>query len=65
MVTYATRAAEIGVNPKILQLLLGHSEISTTLKYYTHISKATLSEAAEIIIAEYLEKGIRGHDLIE
>lgn len=50
--TYATRAAEIGVNPKVLQLLLGHSEISTTLKYYTHITTATLAEAAEKIIAE-------------
>jgi len=47
--TYATRGAEQGINPKILQLLLGHSKIETTLKYYTHISDETKLEAVQKI----------------
>lgn len=34
--TYCTRQALKGMNPKILQYLMGHSDISLTLGYYTH-----------------------------
>ena len=34
--TYCTRQALSGMNPKILQYLMGHSDISLTLGYYTH-----------------------------
>lgn len=35
--TYATRLFELGENPKTVQYLLGHSNISTTLDTYTHV----------------------------
>lgn len=47
--TYATRAAEGGINPKVLQLLLGHSRIETTLSYYTHISEDAKRDAVNQI----------------
>lgn len=34
--TYCTRQALAGMNPKILQYLMGHSDITITLGYYTH-----------------------------
>lgn len=34
--TYCTRKALSGMNPKILQYLMGHSSIEITLGYYTH-----------------------------
>ena len=34
--TYCTRKALSGMNPKILQSLMGHSNIDITLGYYTH-----------------------------
>ena len=34
--TYCTRKALSGMNPKILQYLMGHSNIDITLGYYTH-----------------------------
>lgn len=34
--TYCTRKALSGMNPKILQYLMGHSNIEITLGYYTH-----------------------------
>ena len=36
--TFATRCAEAGISPKQVQLWMGHSDVETTLTYYTHIS---------------------------
>ncbi len=36
--TFATRAIEAGVKPKTLQRLLGHSNISTTMNLYVHLT---------------------------
>lgn len=35
--TYATRLFELGEEPKTVQMLLGHSDISVTLNTYTHV----------------------------
>ena len=35
--TYCTRMAMTGINPKVLQYLMGHNDISITLEVYTHI----------------------------
>ena len=43
--TYATRAIERGVQPKVLQKLLGHSSIKTTMDTYVHVSDDALSKA--------------------
>lgn len=37
--TYATRLFEKGVSPKVVQSLLGHKDIQTTLNIYTHVMK--------------------------
>ena len=34
--TFATRCAEAGVKPNVLQKLLGHERISTTMDLYVH-----------------------------
>ncbi len=34
--TYCTNMAKAGISPKSLQYLMGHSDIATTLGYYTH-----------------------------
>ena len=36
--TYCSNMAKSGMNPKILQYLMGHSDISVTMNVYTHIS---------------------------
>lgn len=45
--TYATRAIERGVMPKVLQKLLGHSSIKTTLDRYVHVTDASLTIAVQ------------------
>ncbi len=43
--TYATRAIESGVMPKVLQKLLGHASIKTTRDRYVHVTDDSLTKA--------------------
>ena len=36
--TYCSNQAKAGMNPKTLQYLMGHSDISVTMNVYTHIN---------------------------
>ena len=44
--TYATRLFELGEEPKTVQELLGHSNISITLDTYTHVLESLKKKAA-------------------
>ena len=45
--TYATRAIENGMPPKVLQKLLGHANLSTTMDTYVHVTDDSLSAAVK------------------
>ena len=45
--TYATRAIERNVHPKVLQKLLGHSNLQTTMDRYVHVSAESMLDAIE------------------
>ena len=45
--TYATRAIESGMQPKVLQKLLGHASIKTTMDRYVHVTDASLTNAVK------------------
>lgn len=47
--TFATRAIESGIDPKTLQVILGHSDISITLNLYTHVMDETKHDAMQKI----------------
>lgn len=40
--TYATRAIESGMQPKVLQKLLGHASIQTNMDKYVHVTDDSL-----------------------
>ena len=44
---YATRAMESGMQPKVLQKLLGHASIKTTMDRYVHVTDETLDQAVK------------------
>ena len=43
--TYATRAIESGMQPKVLQKLLGHASIKTTMDRYVHVTGESMDQA--------------------
>ena len=43
--TYATRAIESGMQPKVLQKLLGHASIQTTMDRYVHVTTESMDQA--------------------
>ena len=43
--TYATRAIESGIQPKVLQKLLGHASIKTTMDRYVHVTDDSMAKA--------------------
>ena len=51
--TYATRAIERGVQPKVLQQLLGHASIKTTMDRYVHVTDESLAKAVQQFEASY------------
>ncbi|MBR9955057.1 tyrosine-type recombinase/integrase [Eubacteriaceae bacterium Marseille-Q4139] len=35
--TFATRSIEHGIPPKVLQTIMGHKDLSTTMEIYAHV----------------------------
>ena len=46
--TYATRAIESGMQPKVLQKLLGHASIQTTMDRYVHVTTDSMDQAVKL-----------------
>ena len=45
--TYATRAIKEGLSPEMLQVILGHSDYSTTVNFYNHFDPESLVHAVD------------------
>lgn len=45
--TFATRCFEAGIEPKVIQSYLGHSNLQTTLNIYTHVDIEMMSRSIE------------------
>ena len=49
--TYATRAIECGMQPKVLQHLLGHSSIQVTMDRYVHLTDSSIDLSIQMFEA--------------
>lgn len=49
--TFCTRLANVGMNPKALQYVMGHSNITITLNLYTHASLETVKSELQRFVA--------------
>ena len=49
--TFCTRLANAGMNPKALQYVMGHSNITITLNRYTHASLETVKSELQRFVA--------------
>ena len=47
--TFATRLCESGMNMKLVQVILGHSDISTTMDIYTHVTQEMRRQSKSIL----------------
>lgn len=57
--TYATRAIEGGMPPKVLQKLLGHASIKTTMDRYVHVTDDSLAQAVTQFEQRQQEIGVK------
>ncbi|RJX23248.1 MAG: site-specific integrase [Ammonifex sp.] len=55
--TFATVLLELGEHPKVVQEMLGHSKIATTLDTYSHITPGLMEQAVAKLDAVYGQKG--------
>ncbi len=56
--TFATRCIERGMNPKTVQVILGHSSVNITMNLYCHVTEDTLISEMSKFEAEEPEKGV-------
>ena len=49
--TFCTRMANAGMNPKALQYIMGHANITMTLDYYTHVDACSVKAEMERLAA--------------
>ena len=59
--TYATRAIEAGMQPKVLQKLLGHASIKTTMDRYIHVTTDSMDHAIKL----FQQNGVCGQNTIQ
>ena len=52
--TFVTRAIEAGIPPKTVSVLVGHSDMSTTLEIYTHVTDDSKRKSIDAI-GKYME----------
>lgn len=57
--TYCTNKAKSGMNPKTLQYLMGHSEISVTMDTYTHLGLQDAWEELQRIQLQFSQKELK------
>lgn len=56
--TFASRCYAAGLDPKVLQQILGHEDIRTSLNVYTHVLDSSNKEVVSLMRKFFIEKGL-------
>jgi integrase len=56
--TFATRCIEYGIRPKVLQQILGHASLKTTMDRYVHNTEDSMTDAVNLFEAGCRENGV-------
>ena len=56
--TFATRCIEYGIRPKVLQQILGHASLKTTMDRYVHNTEDAMADAVTIFEEGCRENGV-------
>lgn len=54
--TYSTMLFEMHENPKIIQMLLGHKDVSTTIRIYNSIDRSFFKQATDKLESQFKKK---------
>ena len=63
--TFATRCAEAKIAPVVLKQILGHKDISVTMKYYVDVDSSFIESETDNAIQYLVDKNIFGVELPE
>ena len=56
--TFATRCIEYGIRPKVLQQILGHASLKTTMDRYVHNTEDSMTDAVNLFEEGCRENGV-------
>ena len=51
--TYSTMLWESSENPKVIQMLLGHKDVTTTIKTYNSVDRSYFKQATDKLEAKF------------
>lgn len=60
--SFCSRCFEAGMHPKVVQALMGHSDYSTTMNIYTHVSEMMLKNESQKIKSLFDESSFTQHE---
>jgi integrase len=57
--TFATRCIEYGIRPKVLQQILGHASLKTTMDRYVHNTEDSMTDAVTLFEQGSCKNGVK------
>ena len=56
--TYSSMLFEAGENPKIIQMLMGHKDVTTTMRVYNSVDRGYFKQAADKLDSKFAKPDI-------
>ena len=63
--TYSNMLFEMGENPKVIQMLLGHKDVKTTITTYNSVDKSYYKQATDKLNGLFSKKKMEGYNILK